>query len=43
MELELELRCHTEVAAASANRPEQVRILCRARHDLAAVGGDDLG
>ena len=40
---ELELRDHAEVAAAAAERPEEIRVLAGAgAHDI-ALGGDDLG
>jgi hypothetical protein len=40
---ELELGDHAEVAAAAAQRPEQVRVLLRAGPQHLAGGGDDLG
>ena len=43
MQGELELGDHAEVAAASAQAPEQVRVLVLARADDAAVGGHDGG
>ena len=42
VELELEPRDDTEVAAAAADRPEQVGMRVRARGDLPAVGRHDL-
>ncbi|GIH06342.1 hypothetical protein Rhe02_44090 [Rhizocola hellebori] len=42
MEFEGERRCHTEVSAASVQRPEQVGILLLARGHHLAVGGDQL-
>ena len=42
VELELEPRDDTEVAAAAADRPEQVGMRVRAGGDLPAVGRDDL-
>jgi len=43
MQLELELRDDTEVAAASAQSPEEIRVLGLARVNEPAVGGDDVG
>ena len=41
MQLESELRDHAEVAAAAAERPEELGILPLARGDDGPVGGDD--
>ncbi len=43
MQLVLEFRDHAEVAAAAADRPEQVGFLVRRNPADAAVGGDDAG
>ena len=41
--LEQEARDHAEIAAAAAQRPEQVRVLLRARGDETAVGEHHVG
>ena len=43
MRLEEEARHHAEVAAAAANRPEQIGMLALAGGHDAAIGKDDVG
>ena len=43
MGLEQEAGHHAEIAAAAAQRPEEVRVLLLARGDEAAVGEHDVG
>src|SRR4051794_18092558 len=43
MQFELELRDDAEVAAATAQAPEQIAVLRLAGTDDPAVGGDDVG
>ena len=43
MQAELELRHHSEVAAAAANGPEEIGVLVRTGPQDPAIGNDDLG